>query len=114
MSFYIRLTDCLRQRGIVCVAVVPPLHEAVAKRLEGLPVRAAYQAWTRQLSSIFPHVVDLSFSPYGAAENFFKADPVHFKPEVGVQMFNGKVIPVALQALRRQPARSLTSSSPVP
>ncbi len=112
MSFYVRLTDCLRQRGIVCVAMVPPLHEAVARHLEGLQVRTAYQAWIRQLSSIFPHVVDLSFSPYGAAENFFKADPVHFKPEVGVQMINVEVIPVALEASRRQPARSLTASPP--
>jgi hypothetical protein len=112
MSFYVRLADCLRQRSIVCVAVVPPLQEAVAKHLENLPVRAAYQAWTRQLRSIFPHVVDLSFSSYGAAENFFKADPVHFKPDVAVQMFNAEVIPVALEALRRQPARSPPASPP--
>jgi len=111
MSFYVRLTDCLRQRGIICLAVVPPLHEAVAQHLEGLPVRAAYQAWARQLKSIFPYVVDLSFSSYGAADGFFKADPKHFKPDTGVRMFNTEVIPVALEALRRQPARSRPPSS---
>jgi hypothetical protein len=98
MSFYVKLADCLRQRGITCVVLVPPLHEDVAKYVQTSRARAGLETWRRQLGTIFPHVVDLSFSAYGAAENFFKCDPAHFKPEVGVKLLNTEVIPVALRA----------------
>jgi hypothetical protein len=100
MSYYARLADCLRQRGAVCVVLIPPLHEALARRLDA-PARAALQSWRKELESIFPTVVDLSFSPYGAAGNFFKCDPSHFKPEVGVRLLNAEVLPAARRALQR-------------
>ena len=28
MTFYSKIAECLRQRGITCVVVVPPLYEA--------------------------------------------------------------------------------------
>ena len=102
MTFYARIADSLRQRGITCVVVVPPMHEAVADRIRASSAAAGYQAWRRKLESIFPLVVDLSFSPYSAAENFFKSDPVHFKPEVGVRMLNAEVIPLAVQARQKK------------
>lgn len=105
MSFYARLADCLRQRGITCVVLVPPLHEAVAQRVRASPVCVGLQAWRRQLDTLFPNVVDLSFSTYGAAGNFFKCDPAHFKPEVGVRMLNAEVIPVALRAVKEKSNR---------
>ena len=105
MSFYARLADCLRQRGIACVVLIPPLHEDVANYLRASPARAGLQAWRRQLDALFPNVVDLSFSAYGAAENFFKSDPVHFKPVVGARLLNGEVIPVALRALQERTNR---------
>jgi len=105
MSFYVRLADCLRQRGITCVVLVPPMHEAVARRVRASPVLAGLQAWRRQLQALFPNVVDLSFSSYGAAGNFFKCDPAHFKPEVGVRMLNAEVIPVALRAVKEKSKR---------
>jgi hypothetical protein len=98
MSFLARAAECLRQRGIVCVVLVNPLHEEVAKCFETPQLRAAAKAWLANLKSIFPNVVDLSFSRYGAAEGFFKSDPAHFKPEVAVRMINTEVIPVALAA----------------
>ena len=99
MTFYTRIAECLRQRGILCVAVVPPLHEGVANRLRSSEANAAYEAWRTKLKSIFPIVVDLSVSPYSSPTNFFADDPVHFKPEVGVQILNKEVIPAAKQAL---------------
>jgi hypothetical protein len=62
-------------------------------------------AWRRQLGILFPNVLDLSFSSYGAAGNSFKCDPAHFKPEVGVCMLNAEVIPVALRVVQLKSKR---------
>ena len=105
MSFYVKLADCLRRRGIACVVLIPPLQEEVANSVRASSTRAGLQAWRRQLDSLFPNVVDLSFSAYGAAENFFKCDPAHFKPEVGVRMLNAEVVTVALRALQEKTNR---------
>jgi hypothetical protein len=100
MTFYSKIAECLRQRGITCVVVVPPLYEAVASHLRVPAAVAKYQTWRNQLQEIFPLMVDLSVSSYCAEENFFKDDPVHFKPEIGVRMLNTEVIPVAERAMR--------------
>ena len=110
LSFYRRLAACLRQRGITCVVIIPPLHEAVARHLRSLPNLPAYQAWRRELDAIFPNVVDLSFSSYGAADNYFKTDPVHFRPAVGVRMLNTEVIPAALQLVHKAAAPPSSNS----
>lgn len=101
MTFYSKIAECLRERGITCVVVVPPLYEAVAARLRDASAVASYQVWRNRLQEIFPLVVDLSVSHYCAEENFFKDDPLHFKPEVGVRMLNTEVIPVAERAMRK-------------
>jgi hypothetical protein len=109
MSFYERIADTLRERGILCVAVIPPLHEGVAEKLRSSTANAAYEGWRIKLKSIFPVVVDLTVSPYCAATNYFASDPVHFKPDVGVEMLNKEVIPVAVQALARSTNRGVVS-----
>jgi hypothetical protein len=101
MTFYSRISECLRQRGITCVVVVPPLYEGVASRLRDASSQAKYEAWRDRLKAIFPLMVDLSVSPYCAETNFFKDDPVHFKPDVGVRMLNTEVIAVAERAMRK-------------
>ena len=101
MTFYSRIAECLRERGIMCVVVVPPLYEGVASRLRDAVAVAKFQSWRDRLKAIFPLVVDLSTSPYCSETNFFKDDPVHFKPEVGVRMLNTEVIPVAERAMRQ-------------
>jgi hypothetical protein len=103
LTFYSKIADCLRQRGITCVVVVPPLYEAVASRLRDPSAVAKYQAWRSRLREIFPLVVDLSVSPYCAEANFFQDDPVHFKPEAGLRMLNTEVIPVAQRAMMAKP-----------
>ena len=87
------------------MVLIPPLHEEVANYLRASPARAGLQAWRQQLDTLFPNVVDLSFSGYGAAGNFFKCDPAHFKPEVGVRMLNAEVVPVALRVLQERTKR---------
>jgi hypothetical protein len=105
VSFYAKLAECLNKRGITCVVLVPPLHEELARYVQASSVRPGLEAWCRQLKSLFPNVVDLSFSSYGSAGNFFKCDPAHFKPEVGVKLLNAEVIPVALHALKEKTNR---------
>jgi hypothetical protein len=106
MSYYGKIADCLRERGIPFVVVVVPLHEEIAKYLQTPNFQAASQAWLANLKSIFPNVVDLSFSRYGAAQGFFRSDPAHFKSEVGVRLLNTEVIPVASQLRHRNPPQT--------
>ena len=103
MSFLVKIGECLRQRGIPCVVVIPPTHEAVALSAQSGFVGGEVAAWKRQLGTIFPHVIDLSFSSYNAATNFYQTDPLHFKPEVGVRFMNTEVLPFATRILREMP-----------
>jgi hypothetical protein len=103
MSDYVRIRDFLRDRAIPCVVVIPPMNEAVAQSLQSSPAAAEVAAWKRQLETIFPQVVDLSISSYGAATNFYPCDPLHFKTEVGNRLLNEAVLPVATRMLRGTP-----------
>jgi hypothetical protein len=112
MSFYVKIAECLRQRGITCVVVIPPMQEAVAQAAQDGATAAEVAAWKRQLGTIFPHVIDLSFSSYNTATNFYRADPLHFKPDVGVRLMNSEVLPFATRVLRdtAQPPLSSTKN----
>ena len=101
MSFLVKIRDCLQQRGIACVVVVPPIHEALAQPLQSGTAGDEIVKWKQQLHAIFPQVIDLSFGSYNAAANFYRADPVHFKPEVGVRLMNTEVIPFANIVLQK-------------
>lgn len=99
MSFLVKIRDCLQERGIPCVVVIPPTHEAVAQSVQSGDVGREVAIWKGQLGRIFPNVIDLSFGPYDAATNFYRTDPLHFKPEVGVRFLNAEVMPVARRLL---------------
>ena len=103
MSFYTKISDGLKQRGIPCVVMIPPTHEAVMQSLRRGPAGDELAAWKSQLRTIFPHVIDLSFSTYSAATNFYRSDPIHFKPDVGVELMNKEVLPFAVQILQEKP-----------
>ena len=103
MSFFVRISECLRQRGIPCVVVIPPTHEAVARAAQSGSAAKEVAAWKWQLGTIFPHVIDLSFSSYDAATNFYRTDPLHFKPDVGIHFMNTEVLPFANRILRETP-----------
>ena len=61
------------------------------------------EALKQRLGAIFPAVVDPSFSEYDAATNFYRSDPVHFKPDVGVRLLNREVLPYAARLVRDAP-----------
>ena len=102
MSFYRKISETLRERGITCVVVVPPMHEAVIRHIGAMHMQGAYQAWLDEVKALFPNVVDVSSGSYASAASFYKSDPGHFKPEVGVRFMNEEVLPVALKALRER------------
>lgn len=108
MSFFVKIGECLRQRGIPCLVVIPPTHEAVAQSAQSGSAAQEVVAWKRQLSTIFPHVIDLSFSSYNTATNFYRSDPLHFKPDVGIRFMNTEVLPVANQILGEPVQRAAT------
>jgi hypothetical protein len=100
MTFLVKISECLRQRAIPCVVVIPPTHEEVAKSAQNGSAAAEVVAWKRQLRTIFPNVIDLSFSSYNTATNFYRSDPLHFKPEAGIRFINTEVLPFATRMLR--------------
>lgn len=102
MSFYRKISETLRERGIPCVVVVPPLHEAVMRHIEARQLQGAYQSWLDGVKSLFPNVVELSSGSYSSAASFYKADAAHFKPDAGVRFMNEVVVPVALKAVRER------------
>ncbi len=104
LSYYRKIADCLRERGIACVVVIPPMHEELVRFIEPLPAMAQYACWKQEIRKIFPHLVDLSFSAYGAAGNYYRADPAHFKPDVGAQIVNTEIVPLAQQVLTNRSA----------
>lgn len=100
LSFYRKIAKTLSERKIPCVVVVPPVHEDVIRHIEAMDLQGEFQAWLDELKSIFPIVVNLASSPYGASANFYAMDPVHYKAEVGIRFMNEEVLPIALKAVR--------------
>ncbi len=92
LSTYQKIARLLREQGTPCVVLIPPVHEAVAAAIQTSPARAEYEKWKQAIRDIFPQVIDLAFSHYGAAKNFYDGDPGHFKPEVGAEMLNEEVL----------------------
>lgn len=93
MDYYRMMARVLKERRIACAVFIPPLHEELARHLRASTNYAKILQWKRELDAIFPLVLDYSIGPYSRAQNFFKADPVHFKPEVGAALINGEVMP---------------------
>ena len=102
LTFYRKIADTLRERKIPCVVVMPPIHEEVMQHFASHDLQGAYQSWVDEVRAIFPNVVNLTSSPYGAASGFYFRDPVHYKPEVGVSFMNDEVLPLALKVVGEQ------------
>ncbi len=105
LSFYRKIADTLRARNIPVVVVMPPIHEAVFRHVGEMNLQGLYEAWVAEVTSIFPNVVNLTGSPYGAASNFYLRDPLHYKPETGVQFMNEVVVPYAQKVLAERRPR---------
>ena len=104
LTFFRKIADELRERKIPCVVVMPPMHEEVIRHFDAQNLQGACQAWVEEIRVIFPNIVNLTSSPYGAASGFYPRDPVHYRPEVGVHFMNEEVVPFAekvVAALRK-------------
>lgn len=97
LTFFRKIADELRERKIPCVVVMPPMHEEVARHFETQNLQAECEAWVEDVRAIFPNIVNLTKSSYGAAAGFYAKDPVHYKPEVGVSFMNDEVLPLAMK-----------------
>lgn len=102
LTFLRKIADMLRERNIACVLVVPPMHEEAIRHIEALHLEPQCKAWVDDVRAIFPDLLDLSASEYGAARGYFAKDPVHYKAEVGGRMMNETVVPFAMQVLGRR------------
>jgi hypothetical protein len=102
LSHYRKIAATLRERKIPCVVVVPPMHEELIRHIAAMRLDDECREWLEGLRAIFPNVVDLSSSPYGAAANFYDVDPVHFKADAGVRFMNEQVLPFAMEVLRNR------------
>jgi hypothetical protein len=105
LSFYRKIADTLRARNIPVVVVMPPIHEAVFRHVGEMNLQGLYEAWVAEVTSIFPNVVNLTDSPYGSATNFYLRDPLHYKPETGVQFMNEVVVPYAQKVVAERRPR---------
>ncbi len=101
LTFLRKIADTLRERNIRCVLVVPPIHEDAARAIEARHLQPQAKAWVDAVRMIFPDLLDLSMTPYGAADGYFARDPVHYKAVVGARFMNEVVVPFALQVLNR-------------
>jgi hypothetical protein len=93
MEFFLKISRLLKERHIPVLVYIPPLHEEIIRPLHQSTNWENYVLWKTELLEIFPKIADLSLSEYSKPENFFKIDPVHFKPLVGVKFINEELLP---------------------
>jgi hypothetical protein len=92
------IDSLVRERGAELLPYLSPVEEDI---LPGLETGAAATEWSNAVNAvraIVPGVVDLTHSALSARTNFYKTDPVHFYPEIGVRFLNEKVLPLAAQS----------------
>jgi hypothetical protein len=93
LHYYKKIAQVLSERNIACVVYIPPLPEPVQAYSQPRGANSAILNWERNLSAIFPTIVNLALSPHGRLENFFLCDVEHLKPESNATMVNIEVIP---------------------
>jgi len=92
MEYLQRLAETFEARDIPVVVVLAPMHEHSLELMRGTEAAKALPAWKSRVRALFPNTIDLIDSEYSADENFFPADPTHFRPEVGAEMINETVL----------------------
>lgn len=93
----LRAIDTLvRERGATLVPYLSPVHEDLRPALSSGQAGDEWAKATKAVKEIFPKVVDLTQSAYSDRTNYYKTDPVHFYPEIGIHFLNHDVLsPVA-------------------
>jgi hypothetical protein len=105
MQHYRAMAAVLKERGIPCAVFIPPLHEELVRHIQASTNYPKILVWKQELENIFPGTLDFSMGPYSRAGNFFQADPVHFKPEVGAALINREILSKPELWRRRPEAR---------
>ncbi len=82
----------VRQRGAVLTVFQSPLNEDLLPALSEGTTGTEWNSAVKAVRTLFPDVIDLTSSPFSARTNFYRTDPIHFYPEVGVRFLNGKVL----------------------
>jgi hypothetical protein len=89
----LRAIDALvRQRSATLVLYLSPVHEDLWPALSSEQAGDEWVKATKAVKDVFTNVVDLTHSAYSARTNYYKTDPVHFYPEVGIRFLNSEVL----------------------
>lgn len=89
----LRAIDALiRERGANMVVYLSPVHEDLWPALSSGLAGDEWAKATKAVKEVFPKMVDLTHSAYSARTNYYKTDPVHFYPEVGIRFLNSEVL----------------------
>jgi len=97
------LKKWLEDREIPLVVFLHPESPILRAELTGPELAGHYENWRREMAGVFPDVIDLTASEYAVAENYYRYDPVHYKPEVSIAFLNEVVIPEAKRRLEKEP-----------
>ena len=108
------LLALVRGRGAGLVVYLSPVHEDLLPALESGPAGAAWREAVEAVRRTFPRTVDLTRSRFSARTNYFRTDPVHFFPEIGLRLLREDVLGVVPGARGEGPADSLQGRSGQP
>ncbi len=93
-----RMKEKLGQRGVQLQVFLHPESPLLREKLESPALREGYAAWKAEVLALFPDAVDLTGSQYAVAENYYRYDPIHYRPEVSTAFLNEVVLPHARDA----------------
>lgn len=86
------LADVVRRRGGELVVYLSPMHEDLLPALETGEAGEAWHGAVETVRRIFPGVVDLTRSRFSDRRHFYRTDPVHFFPEIGLRFLREEVL----------------------
>lgn len=86
------IRDLVQARGAELVVYLSPIQEDLLPALEGGATGEAWREAVAAVRRIVPRTVDLTRSRYSARANFYRTDPVHFFPEIGVRLLEEAVL----------------------
>jgi len=83
----------LEEKGIPLVVFLHPESPILREHLASPELAGAYQTWRAEVETLFPDLIDLTDSKYAKAENYYRYDPIHYRPEVSTAFLNEVVVP---------------------
>jgi len=93
MEYLRELKASLDAKGIPLVVFLHPESPILREHLASPELTDAYVAWRADVEAMFPDLIDLTESKYAKAENYYRYDPIHYRPEVSTAFLNEVVVP---------------------